>query len=479
MSDGQPQSQSLSIPTARVYRRGGSPWVWLIPIAAIVFVGVLVGMYVVQRGDIITVTMSDGHNIKPGDALRCRGITVGQVRTVTLDDTLRGVVVTIRLTPDSESIARAGSRFWVERPRVSLTGVAGLETIAGPRYMAVIPGAGEPQSEFIALAEPPVVEAIEPDGLEIMLLSDRRHSLSPGAPILYRGVTVGVVLGLGLSSDAASIEVRGYIRPQYASLVRDNTRFWNVSGAKVDAGLTGFSIELESFEAMIAGGVAMATPNKPGQRVTTGHRFELAQEPEDEWLTWRPAVAIGTELLPAGAVRPDMLRATRRESGGGFFGGERRRGGWLLPVTGGVIGPADLLAKGQTTTHLEVAGQRFELKDEPSVSLGGVTERAITVADTEAWASKRVRRMSKPEDCVIMTDPSLRIVPLASSRMRSDGDRWQIDPIVSFDADMHGAAVLSRADGALVGLLLVENGAGIVAPLPSDSQDESASQPAG
>jgi hypothetical protein len=101
------------------------------------------------------------------------------------------------------------------------------------------------------------------------------------------------------------------------------------------------------------------------------------------------------------------------------------------------------------------------------------------VADAEAWASNRVRRMDKPEDCVIMTDPALRIVPLASSRMRADGDRWRVDPIVSFDADMHGAAVLSRADGALVGLLLVENGAGVVAPLPNGSQEQAAGKPAG
>ncbi|QNN22291.1 MCE family protein [Planctomycetales bacterium ZRK34] len=466
MSDGQPQEQA--IPTATIRQRGTGRWVWLIPIAAVVFVGVLIGMYVVQRGEVITVTMTDGHGIKPGDALRCRGINVGQVQAVALDDALRGVVVTVRLTPGSERIARAGSRFWVQRPRVSLTGVAGLETIAGPRYMAVIPGTGEPQSEFIAVADPPVVAAIESEGLEIMLLSDRRHSLSPGAPILYRGVRVGVVLGLGLSSDAASIEVRGYIRPQYASLVRDNTRFWNVSGAKIDAGLTGFSLELESLESLITGGVAMATPNTPGRRVTTGHRFELARELDEAWQKWRPALAVGTELLPSGASRPDMLRATRRQNGGGFFGGERRRNGWLLPVAGGVIGPADLLAKGEST-RLEVAGQRFELTDEPTVNLGGLTERAIMVPDARAWVSKHVRRMDEPEDCVIMTDPALRIVPLASSRMRAVGERWRIDPIVSFDAEMHGAAVLSRADGALVGLLLVENGAGIVAPLPREN----------
>jgi len=471
-------SDSETIPTANVTPRRPGWWMWLIPLAAGLFVLGLVFTYVIQRGPVVTVTMSYGHGIKPGDALRCRGIPVGQVEAVRLGDELTGVEVTVRLQPDAADLARAGSRFWVERPRVSLSGVAGLETLAGPRYMAVLPGAGAYQRQFVALPQPPVVESVEPDGLEVVLLSDRRHSLKAGAPILYRGAPIGVVLGVGLSSDAASIEARAYIEPAYTALVRDNSKFWNVSGAKLDAGLTGFSLELESIQSLVTGGVAMATPTQPGQRVTTGHRFELARQADEDWLSWRPALAVGSALLPSGASRPDMLRATRRNGSAGFFSGERRLSGWLLPVAGGVIGPADLLASGSDAAQLEVAGQRFELNGEPSVSQHGLAERTLELSDVSTWPSDRVRRMSKPEDCVMITDPSLRVVPLAATRLRADGASWRVDRIVSFDAAMHGAAVLSRKDGALVGLLLIDDGQGVVVPLPG-ANDADASDAAG
>ena len=44
-------------------------------------------------------------------------------------------------------------------------------------------------------------------------------------------------------------------------------------------GLTGWSVDVDSIEAMLAGGVAMATPGpeEAGREVHTGHRFTLQQ----------------------------------------------------------------------------------------------------------------------------------------------------------------------------------------------------------
>lgn len=219
------------IPEAKIQPVSSKRWVWLIPVVAVLFCVSLWVKEVIKHGPVITLILSHGHGIKPGDLLRCQGVAVGQVERVALESDLQAVRLRVRLDPAAEHVARAGGRFWVQRPRVGLGGVAGLETIAGPRYLVVLPGHGPPQYQFVAVDEPPVVGSIDPGGLELVLVAQRGGHLRAAAPVTYRQMPIGTVLSVGLATDATSVHVRVYIEPAYERLVRDNSRFWLVSGA--------------------------------------------------------------------------------------------------------------------------------------------------------------------------------------------------------------------------------------------------------
>ena len=60
------------------------------------------------------------------------------------------------------------------------------------------------------------------------------------------------------------------------------------TGLEATVGLSGFGLELQSLEALLAGGVALGTPPDAGAVVRTGHRFTFEPEPPDEWLEWAP-----------------------------------------------------------------------------------------------------------------------------------------------------------------------------------------------
>ena len=237
-------------------------WAWLLPILALIAAGALAWSAVRERGTIVTVQLPDGHGLQAGDPVRHRGIDVGEVKDVHLADDLNDVIVHVRLRPDAEALAAAGARFWVVRPRLGFAGVEGLETLVGPRYMALLPGppGGAPQRAFIGLAQPPMIESVEPGDLEIVLEADARGSLRPGAPLTFRGVHVGVVVSVGLASDGSIIEARIHIPKQHRPLVRAETKFWDAGGVNVDLGLSGMSVEMDSLAELFAGGVAMATP---------------------------------------------------------------------------------------------------------------------------------------------------------------------------------------------------------------------------
>ena len=74
--------------------------------------------------------------------------------------------------------------------------------------------------------------------------------------------------------------------------MRDNTRFWNVSGVDVRLGLSGLKVKTGGLTSMISGGVAFATPDEPGARVEPGAIFELYDEPGARWLRWAPELWI-------------------------------------------------------------------------------------------------------------------------------------------------------------------------------------------
>ncbi len=304
MTDQQSPPPNDGIPTALLApaRRWWS-WAWLVPVMAVVVAGVLFVQAGKERGPRIEVRFRDGQGVKIGDALQFRGVQVGQVRDVTLADDLSAVVVTIELHRGAVGLAREGARYWIVRPEVSVTRVSGLDTLLGPRYVAVEPGDDAGESEvafkrtFDGLDRAPA-DAAPVDGLIITLRAAHRGSVDVGSPVTYRGLRVGAVRSLVLAPDGRHVEIHAAIESSHAHFVRTNSRFWDAGGIGVDFGLvSGLTMQARSLETVLSGGIAFATPTRPGERIAPGHTFQLELKPESSWLDWQP------DLSPAQAQR--------------------------------------------------------------------------------------------------------------------------------------------------------------------------------
>jgi len=463
----QPDQQS-KLPRAVLRPERRLSWAWLIPILALCLAGWLGYRAWVLRGTVITVHLAEGHGLAADDEVRYRGTAVGQIRCVDLAEELDGVIITAALVPKASHLARAGARLWVVRPQLGVTGVAGLETLIGPRYLAILPGSGPPQRHFVGLAEPPTVESMEPGDLEILLEAPSRSGVRRGGLVLYRGVRVGTVLSVGLASDGNAVEARLHIRKAFAPLIRVKTRFWSAGGFEIQLGIGGLSARVESLEALVAGGVALATPSDAGDVVRTGHRFQLEEDPEDEWLAWEPLVAIGSSALPLGSPVPKPLRAVMAWKEGRWIKSERFRRGWVLQTDEGLLGPVDVLTVEQDAEQdsvvLEVAGQSIPLASAPKWSAHGLCVLDVQVVGGR-WPQRLRRAVTEPEDCLAVGDPGATPLPLAASRLTPEEHRWRIDPAIAVDESWHGACVLARGDGRLVGIILVDEDTAVVALL--------------
>ncbi|MBW2218902.1 MAG: MCE family protein [Deltaproteobacteria bacterium] len=246
-----------------------------------------------QTGIPIVIKFPSGENLTPGQTkVKIKGLEAGYVDRVRIIHDLSGVNAHVIMDPRAEPVLRKGTRFWLVTPKVSITGITGLETLTSGVYIDMQPGKGDPQREFAALDEIPVATK-QPNDLRIILTADRLGSLKAGSPIYYRQVQVGEISGYALSPSADQVYLYAGIKKKFTKLVRQNSKFWNVSGINFDFSLLdGGKLQTESLESILAGGVEFATPgnDEMGKPVKSKTQFQLFDAYEDAWLEWKPKI---------------------------------------------------------------------------------------------------------------------------------------------------------------------------------------------
>ena len=314
---------------------------WVVPIIAVGIVLLVFIQSLAQRGQEVRVEFRRGHGLQAGDPVRLRDIQIGEVESLGLSAEGDGVVATLRIDLEFFRYMREGSRFWIERPEVGFAGVTGLATILGAQYVGVLPGDGPPGRRFVGLHSPPFLTDMEPGDLEVVLEAPSRMGMRVGGVVTFRGMPAGRIRTVSLSSDSIHVEARVLIQARYAPLVRKKTRFFATSGLALGLSLEGLSLDVDSLESLIAGGIAFATPPDGGSRARTGARFALADQPEDDWLEWNPRVAIGEFGVGITTPPPMKRMALRWETR--VLRIDRSRTGWMLPLESGVLVPEELL----------------------------------------------------------------------------------------------------------------------------------------
>jgi len=267
-------------PAPRIDRRRQLPAIWLLPIVA-----ALVGVYLAwvtlsEKGPTITISFQTADGLEAGKTLiKHKDVVLGTIRSIALSQDLSHVEVKAEMTRQATRHLRQGTRFWAVRPRLSAGGVSGLSTIISGAYIELDPGPGESARNFTGLEEPPVVQSDVP-GTEFLLTADRIGSIAAGSPIYLRDVQVGQVAGYESADLEAGVRIHAFVRAPYDRQVFAGTRFWNASGVSLTTGPDGVKLQLESLQAVLAGGIAFDTPTtaRTGAPAKAGASFPLYKD---------------------------------------------------------------------------------------------------------------------------------------------------------------------------------------------------------
>jgi paraquat-inducible protein B len=250
-------SEDLPEPELRRQHRWSFSLIWLVPVVAALAALVLVVRTYLEAGPSVNITFETAEGLEAGKTeVRYKDVVVGKVRRITLTGDASHVVVMVNLNKDASKLAVSDTRFWVERPRVGISGISGIETLLSGAYIGVDIGTSdEDRKDFTGLEKPPAVTR-DMKGKLFLLHTEDAGSLANGSPVYYHRVAVGKVVASDLDPDGRNVTVQLFVDAPYDRLVTENTRFWNASGIDVALGASGLKVNTQSLATVIAGGVA-------------------------------------------------------------------------------------------------------------------------------------------------------------------------------------------------------------------------------
>jgi len=190
----------------------------------------------------------------------------------------------MRIEKEFSHLIRDDSRFWVVRPRITGTTVSGLRTILSGYYIALDPGEkGGSKRQFVGLEQPPLTPSSVP-GLRIKLNTDKPGSIHIGSKLVYQGSQIGKIESRHFDNEKCMTTFGVFIEQRFASLINEETKFWQDNGLKLAVGAYGFKLNLPSIETLISGQIKIGTPKVNGNdlsRVGNQTSFTLFNDEEE------------------------------------------------------------------------------------------------------------------------------------------------------------------------------------------------------
>src|SRR5262252_7218219 len=125
-------------------RRARISVVWIIPIlAAVVAVGIAV-QRIMSEGPTITIVFTAAEGIEANKTfIKYKDVNIGQVTAVRLTNDYSKVEGTAKIEKHAAGLMVEDAKFWVVRPRITLSRVSGLNTLLSGNYIGFEAGKSE------------------------------------------------------------------------------------------------------------------------------------------------------------------------------------------------------------------------------------------------------------------------------------------------------------------------------------------------
>lgn len=250
-------------------------WVWFFPVLAVAVASWFFWDNWKSNGPKIEIQFTEAPGIIANKTLLFyRGVVAGKVIDVRLDEQLNQAVVTVRLKSFAVPLSQAGTIYWIDQPVINLVKTSGLSSLIQGNSIQARLGDGPNVSHFVGMQKMPL-HPLESPGLTLKLTAKNISSIEEGAPITYRGVPIGDVMRTGIDQKGTPYAIIE-IETTYKSLVRTNSRFWNLMDASLQFGADGVSVNMLNLKGVFLGTIAVDCFDTPGEEAKSGSEFFLS-----------------------------------------------------------------------------------------------------------------------------------------------------------------------------------------------------------
>ncbi len=300
-------------------------WVWLFPVLALLAVGWFFFKEWKSRGPEVEIEFHEAPGIEANKTLVFyRGVVAGKVTDVRLDQKLNRAIVTVQLKSFAAPLAQSGTLYWIDQPVIGLAKTSGLSSIIQGNSIQARLGEGPKASHFVGLEKAPL-HPLQAPGLVLKLAADEIPSLEEGAPIIYRGITIGGVMRKEFDEGGNPYVIAG-IQKQFVNLITSNSRFWNSSSSMIKVGPAGIQFELFDLKSLFIGAIEVDAFGPAGEPAENGTIFRLCANEsearfEDSGITISliakeiPTIEVGAPILYHGVVVGKVRKKTLKENG--------------------------------------------------------------------------------------------------------------------------------------------------------------------
>ncbi len=330
------------------------------------------------------VLFKSAQGIRPGSQIKYRGVVVGKVKRMHLDEGGARVRVTLHLLREARVLMTGRTQVWIVRPRmVGWAGeLSGLDTLIRESYLRIrCPEGGKllpPGSELLGLERPPKalaetrLEDPKTGDLVASVVLAESFGLRPGVPVRYRGLPIGELRSVELQPGGGAVIAKFRVARNYRSVVKEDSKVWVARPILRGNLLTGATVD--NLGAILQPALVVSGGGINSLPAVDGHQFRAEAEPpkalpkvlpppkglkpssetvQGEWLD--PVVEVRYRAVEKDLFRDDSLKAL----GKGLL---YRRGSDLYVLCARSLVDGTYVLEGSFFDSIQVAEERIRIQ---------------------------------------------------------------------------------------------------------------------
>jgi paraquat-inducible protein B len=190
-----------------------------------------------------------------------KGIEIGKIDELTLN--VDDVNVRAYVFEKYKYLLTNKTRFFIQEPEVSLSGVKNLGNIVKGNYLTLKYEKGEFTDSFTAFSKEKLNQ--NENDILITLYSDDLNSISKNSKVYYKNIEVGKVIDYGLTNSLRKVKIQIAIDKNYSHILNDHILFYDMSSKLVDLKALDLNINFSGIEPLLNGAIGIVGEKRTGK----------------------------------------------------------------------------------------------------------------------------------------------------------------------------------------------------------------------